>query len=216
MPREGIRSHDQARSIPSGGRDLTFRGTMFEADAPFAVSWVRLDVPGAESARLSRTASGWCVEGDVVVVENDTPGALRYRVEVTSEWHTVRAEIEARLGVGEWQLSITREDDGWRRNGEWVAAVADAVDVDLAFTPSTNLLPMRRLQLREGVRERVVSAWVRYPELDLVPLEQFYTRVGELEIFYESPGLTGTIVLDATSGFPREYPGLWRMVARAR
>jgi hypothetical protein len=189
---------------------------MFEADAPLAVSWVRLDVPGAETARLSRTATGWSLDGEVVVVEDDMPGALRYRIDVTSQWHTVRAVIEARVGVRDLQLDITREEDGWLCNGDPVAAVAEAVDVDLSFTPSTNLLPTRRLPLREGVRERVVSAWVRYPELDLVPLEQFYTRVGELEIFYESPGLTGTIVLDSASGFVREYPGLWRMVALAR
>ena len=60
-----------------------------------------------------------------------------------------------------------------------------------------------------------MSAWLRYPELDLVPLEQVArTRMSETELHYESPDVTGTILLHP-SGFAREYPGLWRLVAAA-
>jgi hypothetical protein len=95
-----------------------------------------------------------------------------------------------------------------------VAGLTAAVDLDLAFTPATNLLPIRRLRLAPGSAERVVSAWLRYPGLDLVPLAQTYARVSEEEVRYSSPshGLTTSLRLHP-SGFPREYPGLWRLVA---
>jgi hypothetical protein len=178
------------------------------------VSWVRLDVPGAETASLTRTAEGWRLDGTVVVTENEIPASLEYVVRCTPAWQTISATVRGRAGLRSFSLVVEHERDSWRLNGAVVPAVEGAADVDLAFTPSTNLLPIRRLGLRPGSREKVVSAWLRYPELDLVPLEQFYTRRSETELYYESPGVNGTIVLHP-SGFAREYPTLWRMVATA-
>ena len=178
------------------------------------VSWVRLDVPGAETASLTRTTEGWRILGTVVVTENESPASLEYIVRCTPVWQTLNATVRGRVGLRSFKVVVEHERGIWRLNSSVVPAVEGAADVDLAFTPSTNLLPLRRLALRPGAREKVVSAWLRYPELDLVPLEQFYTRMSEMELHYESPGVTGTILLHP-SGFAREYPGLWRLVAAA-
>ena len=184
------------------------------AKPEIVVSWVRLDVPGAETASLTRTAEGWALSGTVVVAENEVPASLEYAVRCTPAWQTLGATVRGRAGLRSFHLVVEHESGVWRLNGAVVPDVEGAEDIDLAFTPSTNLLPIRRLALRPGSREKVVSAWLRYPELDLVALGQFYTRVSETEIHYESPGVTGTLHLHR-SGFVREYPTLWRMVAVA-
>jgi hypothetical protein len=89
--------------------------------------------------------------------------------------------------------------------------VQGCLDVDLGFSPSTNLLPIRRLKLEIGARADVRAAWVRFPELTLELLEQSYTRLTEHTYLYESAG--GEFKRELTvnaDGFVVEYPGLWR------
>jgi hypothetical protein len=62
------------------------------------------------------------------------------------------------------------------------------VDVDLGFTPSTNLLPIRRLSLAVGAEASIRAAWLRFPGLELEPLEQVYRRESEHRYRYESGG----------------------------
>ena len=52
-------------------------------------------------------------------------------------------------------------------------------DVDLGWSPITNVIPMRRLGVRVGDSVELLAAWVRFPELDVVANRQRYTRVTE-------------------------------------
>jgi hypothetical protein len=105
------------------------------------------------------------------------------------------------------------EADGshrWRLNGAETAAVEGCIDVDLNFSPSTNLLPIRRLDLAVGQSAEVRAAWLRFPSFNLEPLQQSYRRIDETAYRYESAG--GTFVRDlqvAESGLVLQYPGFW-------
>lgn len=62
-------------------------------------------------------------------------------------------------------------------------------DIDLNFSPSTNLLPVRRLELAIGSARAVRAAWLRFPSFTLKePLEQTDTRLDERLYRYESAG----------------------------
>jgi hypothetical protein len=93
-----------------------------------------------------------------------------------------------------------------------VPKLAGALDVDLGFTPATNTLPIRRLALAVGESAPVRSAWLRFPELRLEPLEQTYTREAEQRFRYQAlvDGELFTARLD-TDAFGRvlRYEGLW-------
>jgi hypothetical protein len=114
-------------------------------------------------------------------------------------------------------VDLFRSDHGsWAVNGAVVPAVHGCIDVDLGFSPSTNLLPIRRLNLRIGEQAAVRAAWVRFPELTVEVLEQTYARLSEETYAYESAG--GTFRRELTvneTGFVVEYPGLWRASASA-
>jgi uncharacterized protein len=80
----------------------------------------------------------------------------------------------------------------------------------LNFSPSTNLLPIRRLSLAGGESVEVTAAWLRFPSFGLEPLRQTYRRIGETTYRYESAG--GSFVRDiqvADSGLVVTYPGFW-------
>ena len=84
------------------------------------------------------------------------------------------------------------------------------IDVDLNFSPSTNLLPIRRLGLAVGEEAEVRAAWLRFPSFTLEPLPQLYRRLSDDTWRYESAG--GAFVRDLTvngDGFVDRYPGFF-------
>ena len=76
-------------------------------------------------------------------------------------------------------LDIRRQGKRWMVNGMDVAEVSGAEDIDLSFSPATNLLPIRRLALKVGDSATISAAWVRFPEFRLELLEQTYTRLDD-------------------------------------
>jgi hypothetical protein len=86
----------------------------------------------------------------------------------------------------------------------------------VAFTPATNLLPVRRLGLKTGQEAEVKAAWLRFPTFTLEPLDQRYRRIDAVTYHYESNG--GSFVRDlvvSPVGFVRRYPDLWQAEAEA-
>jgi len=99
---------------------------------------------------------------------------------------------------------------GWWVNGEERPEVARCIDVDLNFSPSTNLLPIRRLDLAIGESAEVKAAWLRFPSFALEPLDQVYRRISADAYRYESAG--GSFVRDLqvnAAGFVTDYPDFW-------
>jgi len=95
-----------------------------------------------------------------------------------------------------------------------IPAVAGCLDVDLAFTPATNILPLRRLRLAVGESREMTAAWVRFPDLSVEPLAQRYTRLDEGRVRYESRDGAFTAELEVDElGLVERYPPLWERVA---
>lgn len=182
-----------------------------------SVMWARLDLPGSEVAELRAEGAGWMLSGLVLVAHGGRPCRLEYRIECDAAWRTRIARIRGYLGAERVSVDLFRSDhDSWAVNGAIVPALHGCIDIDLGFSPSTNLLPIRRLNLRVGDRAAVRAAWVRFPELTVEVLEQEYARASEETYVYESAG--GTFRRELTvnaAGFVTEYPGLWRAAAAA-
>jgi hypothetical protein len=116
------------------------------------------------------------------------------------------------IGDREIDLSVSVDAEArWRLNGTECPAVAGCVDIDLGFSPSTNLLPIRRLSLTVGEEVAVKAAWLPFPSLVFEVLPQVYRREGERTYRYESGGGTFMRVLEVSAvGFVTDYPGLWQ------
>jgi hypothetical protein len=176
--------------------------------------WRRLDVPSREDARVQRTAAGWRLTGELEVVEAGVAARLRYAIECDSQWRTRAATIDGEVDASPVRFALVSDGAGhWTRDGATMPELDGALDVDLGFTPATNTLPIRRLDLAVGASAPVTSAWLRFPELRLERLEQTYTREAELIFRYHAlvDGEPFTARLD-TDPFGRvlAYEGLWR------
>src|SRR5690606_36372388 len=98
----------------------------------------------------------------------------------------------------------------WRFNGRVCPELHDCHDVDLNFSPSTNLLSIRRLNLAIGQAADAKAAWLRFPTFELEPLDQTYRRLGAYAYRYESAGGDFVAELQVNSaGFVTEYPQFW-------
>ncbi|MEA2604900.1 MAG: uncharacterized protein QOF89_5892 [Acidobacteriota bacterium] len=136
---------------------------------------------------------------------------LDYTIACDQRWQTLSATVEGWVGDREVKVEIVREASGaWMLNDRDCPEVAGCIDVDLNFSPSTNLLPIRRLALKVGQSAQVRAAWLRFPSFALEPLEQSYARLEENLYQYESAG--GRFVAQVTvdeEGLVTRYGDFW-------
>jgi hypothetical protein len=149
--------------------------------------------------------------GTAVFAREGAPCRLDYRIACDEAWRTQSAAVGGWVGDRDVDVRIEVDAAGrWRLNGSECPQVEGCIDVDLNFSPSTNLLPIRRLSLDVGAEAEVRAAWLRFPGFTLEPLAQLYRRTGEGVYRYQSAG--GEFVRELTvagAGFVTSYPGFF-------
>ena len=181
------------------------------------IVWRRLDLPGYEVATIVPTDDGWRLDGVAVLAESGRPCRVEYEIHCDARWMTQRCVIRGHIGDRSVRLDVERSASGiWSIDGVVVPALEGCDDVDLGFSPSTNLLPIRRLALPVGEQSVVRAAWIRFPELTAEVLEQRYTHSSAGRYLYESAGGAFRRELEVDAfGCVIDYPGLWRAEATA-
>jgi uncharacterized protein len=175
--------------------------------------WRRLDVPGREAARIDQTADGWRLTGQLEADEAGVRAQLEYVIDCDGGWRTRRAVVTGSASHAPIRFEFGADGEGhWTLNDGPLPPVEGALDIDLGFTPATNLLPIRRLGLAVGARADVRTAWLRFPELRVEGLEQSYWREAATVFHYDAlvDGERFQARLD-TDEFGRvvRYEGLW-------
>lgn len=201
---------------------------------PKALFWSRTDTPGCDHVVMADEA-GLRARG-VAIAATPVPYRCRYDLVTDENWATVRLEVNAegagwlrtvRLerATGRWRVVTAEQGNldralaavGHRPVGlpgrEDVEDLADAVDVDLAAAPLFNTLPIRRLGLLDApvdTTHTVTVVLVRVPSLEIAPVEQTYTALGEGKVRFRSGFFTAELTVDS-SGYVTHYPGLAAM-----
>jgi uncharacterized protein len=176
-----------------------------------AILWRSLHLPGHEACRLFFRDSHWHLSGTAVFSHDRRPCRLDYRVVCDSGWRTRSGTVSGWLGETAVDIDLAVDPDhGWRLNGLERPAVAGCIDLDLNFSPSTNLIPIHRLDLAVGKEAPVNTAWLRFPTFELELLPQRYRRLDQSTYRYQSAGgFTAELRVNA-AGFVVDYPGLWQ------
>lgn len=181
------------------------------------ILWRRLDLPGHEVARLAQLDDDWELSGSAVFAHEQRPCALNYRIVCDAQWQTQAAYVSGIVGHEPVALHAeVSAQHRWRLNGVDQPALDGCVDLDLGFSPSTNLLPIRRLSLKRGESAEVRAAWLPFPALAFEVLPQVYRREDAMTYRYESGD--GAFIRELKvneAGFVTHYPGLWQVEAFA-
>ena len=178
------------------------------------VVWKNLLLDGSDYCALWHTTEGWLLKGTVVgVLKDQRPILANYEISCDENWLTHRVQVERTVGSDVKSLTLSIESRGvWRRAGQELRETRDCDDVDLAITPATNTLPIRRLKLQIGSSQSVTAAWVKFPDLTVQPLSQRYTRLTKDTYRYESnTGFSAEIAVDDL-GLVTVYPGGWERI----
>lgn len=182
-------------------------------------------MPGHDACGLWASDNGWRLKGTAVFCLDAQPCHLRYEVDCDEFWRARSASVTGWIGRNAADLAIaTLPGQRWSLNGAEQSRVAGCVDVDLGFTPATNLIQLRRLALGVGDSADAPAAylrldtadapavWRRAPDLVLERLEQQYQRAGPNTYDYQSPSVGYAAPLEVTDiGFVIRYPGLWEL-----
>lgn len=176
-----------------------------------SILWRRADQAGHESARLVFEHPAWNLSGAAVFVHDEKPCRLDYLIACNSSWETRRGRVTGWVGDQAVEIEISVGSGGrWFINGDECDEAKGCIDLDLNFSPSTNLLPIRRLNLSIGEQAQVRAAWLRFPGFALAPLDQVYRRTGATTYEYESGEGRFTAELRVNqAGFVTDYPNLW-------
>jgi len=162
-------------------------------------------------AGLEALDEGWKLSGTTIFAYPHGPTILDCVVVCDAAWQTKSARIIGAIGDRGIDVSVSVDTERrWRLHGTECVSVAGSSDIDLGFSPYTNLLPVRRLELAVGDEAQVRAAWLPFPSLRFELLLQRYRRESEGTYRYESAGgFVRTLEVDG-AGFVTSYPGLWQ------
>ncbi len=181
------------------------------------VLWHCSLLSSSEHASLRESEGGYRLQGVVAVPFGDVPCHIEYRVAVDHHWRAreARAAITTPSGAREIVLR-SNPSDGWELDALPAPHLENCDDIDLGWTPATNTIPIRRLELEVGETAKITAAWIRFPELDVVANDREYTRLANDRWRYRSGDFDFELVTDPVSGLVLEYgDDLWRASARA-
>lgn len=180
--------------------------------------WTRLDTSGLEYLRLLGDGAGLQAHGTLVLVQDGRAFSLTYLLRWDLRWHVRSLRADCRSGDRLMTLDLESDGQGsWRKSGQPFIPIHGCVDLDIAATPFTNTLPIRRLRLNEGDTAEISAAYVDLPELGVEPVRQRYTALAPLagnDVYrYESleSGFCANLSVDA-DGLVIDYPPIWRRV----
>ncbi|HEY7222256.1 MAG TPA: putative glycolipid-binding domain-containing protein [Micromonosporaceae bacterium] len=195
-----------------------------------ALFWRRTDTAGAEHA-VCVERTGLRARGTAMAA-TPVPYVCRYEVLTDDAWASARCDVSVEgagflrslrmeRATGRWRITATEQgtlDAALLAAGQTRAdqpgcedpgRLLAALDIDLAFSPLTNTLPIRRLGLLEapGDWREIEVAWILLPSLEVVPSTQTYRSMGNGEVQFASGTFSAQITVDER-GYVRDYPGL--------
>jgi uncharacterized protein len=181
------------------------------------VRWVSEEGVGIEHLAFDASAEGIVVESVLTGQRDGRAYGLCYRIECDAQWRIKHAFVRVMGGAS---LELHADGAGhWRDgNGIALAHLDGCIDVDIAATPFTNTLPIRRLPLRKGERRVLEMAYVSVPDLQVTRMQQAYTCIGPDRAYrYENVGSSFAANLQVDEdGLVIDYPGLFRRLPPAR
>jgi uncharacterized protein len=143
---------------------------------------------------------------------------VEYHIRTNEYWQTVLLELTSQVSNNTQMTTFEGDGKGiWTFNGKEAEQFIGCIDVDIAVTPFTNTLPIRRLQLQQGQSQQIQVIYCDLLNQVIKPVSQNYTRLSNNEYHYENipNDFEATIQVDE-SGLVVDYPGLFVRTAAVR
>ncbi|HET7716483.1 MAG TPA: putative glycolipid-binding domain-containing protein [Bauldia sp.] len=186
----------------------------FGSPRPLAARWRAVGADGLEHLDL-RPGEGTIVVDSVVIGgRGGVPYGVRYRLVCGEDWVTRSLDITTTDGRS---LRLRSDGEGEWTDGEgWPVSHLDGcIDVDLAGSPFTNTLPIRRVDLVAGGEPAELNmAYVPFDTFKPVVDRQIYRCLEQDRLYrYEAAdrSFTADLAVD-DDGLVTDYPGLFAKI----
>jgi hypothetical protein len=167
--------------------------------------WSGWDGSGHELLTLGFETGGWTADG--VLTGGDD---IHYVVRLDERWRLRQFLLFRDLPEPDLWLGVDEQGRWGEVNGAHRPELAGCTAVDLACTPFTNTLPIRRHRIEVGDHAEVLVARVDHETLGVTPERQRYTRLAPYRWRYEDEsGFSAELEVD-DQGLVRDYPELFR------
>lgn len=177
--------------------------------------WRRLDTDGLDACAICATSDGDSIKGTAIFTTDSRPTKMDYMVVCDHLWTSSLAVEHGFIGNEEWNCELYRDSMGyWIQNGSQIQGSQGWIDVDLGFTPATNIIALRRMALETGKTGQATAIWLDPDDWTLKPLYQTYFRKSAHVYTYASPThrYEADLKVDE-SGMVQIYPGIWAQLS---
>jgi hypothetical protein len=144
--------------------------TAFPADG-YTVRWQRWDLDGDEALDLRWENEGWTATGEV------GGSNVTYVIRLSATWQIRQFLLFRDLDEPDLWLGTDGSGRWGELNGAHRPDLDGCFDIDLAVTPFTQTLPIRRLRLEVGDAADITVAKIDVETLGVVPVRHRYRRV---------------------------------------
>lgn len=179
------------------------------------IAWAPIEGRGYDACSLSASASGWRLEGALWLKLGEDRLSLKYRVLCDSRWATRAVHLEQEwLGRVE-TLQLTSDNfQHWWIAGRIRPDLEGCFDVDLSLSPSTNTLPIRRLDLKKGEDRQIDVVWIRTPPREITRARQSYQRLAkDMYRFRSLDSGAEALIRIREDGLVVDYPDGWALAS---
>lgn len=189
---------------------------MFRALSSTTVRWRPLEGEGLEhlTIRALDASNGAVIRAESVLIGGRGGPAygVRYRIDCDGGWRVVSLALDTTDGRS---LHLTSDGDGhWRTaEGTSLPRFDGCIDIDLAGTPFTNTLPIRRLKLdRRSGTAKLKMLYVPFDSFEPTVDGQHYTCLEDGRLYhYEAEDLSFSADLPVDEdGLVIDYPTLFQ------
>jgi hypothetical protein len=176
--------------------------------------WSGWDEPLLEHLELIEHANEIVADGLIIAVHENNAFRLHYKIVCDPAWRVREANVSLLSGNSE-QVELRADGAGeWKSpTGAVIPELAGCIDIDIAATPFTNTLPIRRLAMSEGQSATIQVVYVNVPALRVAAMPQRYTCLNNSLYRYDnlSTDFRADLAVDKR-GLVLDYPELRRRV----
>ncbi len=175
----------------------------FSSDGCVA-KWTAADQPTQEVLTLTWENEAWTATGSI---ERES---VQYVIRISPTWHVRQFLLFRDMDDPDLWLGTDGHGRWGEMNGDHRPELDGCIDIDLACTPFTNTLPIRRLPLHVGHTADITVAHIDVETLDVQPDHQRYTRLGTHRWRFEQleTGFSQEFEVDR-HGLVKDYPTLF-------
>ena len=170
--------------------------------------WATWDGDGEETTTILWENEGFTVSGEIGR-EN-----VQYVLRLSPTWQVRQFLLFRDLEEPDLWLATDGSGRWGEMNGAHRTELDGCYDIDLACTPFTNTLPIRRLPLHEGHAAELPVVYVDPETLGVRPDLQRYTRISSHRWLFEQveTGFSAELEVDEF-GLVLDYPTLFRRLS---